>query len=182
MLTPVNVYAATNSDDPMKGRVGPIVGSIVFFAIAPGTIAGLIPYALTGWAQGTTSSVAPAVRMPGMLLCAAGLALILDCFARFALQGRGTPAPIAPTEHLVVSGAYRYVRNPMYVAVLSIVVGQALFFGSTRLMAYAAVVWLAFHLFVRLYEEPTLHARYGASYDRYCEQVGRWWPTWRAKG
>ena len=163
----------------MKGRFAPIVGSIVFFAIAPGTIAGLIPYALTGWTPGAASSVVPAVPVAGILLCAGGLALILDCFARFALQGRGTPAPIAPTEHLVVSGAYRYVRNPMYVAVLSIVVGQALFFGSTRLMAYAAVVWLAFQLFVGLYEEPTLHARYGASYDRYCERVGRWWPTFK---
>jgi protein-S-isoprenylcysteine O-methyltransferase Ste14 len=160
----------------MKGRIGPIVGSIVFFAIAPGTIAGVIPYALTGWTPGAASSVVPAVPAAGIVLCAAGLALILDCFARFALQGRGTPAPIAPTEHLVISGAYRYVRNPMYVAVLSIVAGQALFFGSTRLIVYAAILWLAFHLFVRLYEEPTLRARYGASYDRYCQEVRRWWP------
>ena len=158
----------------MKGRFGPIVGSIVFFAIAPGTIAGLIPYALTGWTPGTASSVVPAVPVAGFVLCAAGLALIIDCFARFALQGRGTPAPIAPTEQLVVSGAYRSVRNPMYVAVLSMIAGQALIFGSARLMAYAAIVWLAFHLFVRLYEEPTLRARYGASYDQYCAQVRRW--------
>ncbi len=158
----------------MKGRIGPIVGSIVFFAIAPGTIAGFIPYALTGWTPGAPSSVVPAVPVAGIVLCAAGLALIIDCFARFALQGRGTPAPIAPTEHLVVSGAYRYVRNPMYVAVLSIIAGQGLFFGSTRLMVYAAIVWLAFHLFVRLYEEPTLRARYGASYDQYRAQVRRW--------
>ncbi len=162
----------------MKGRIGPIVGSIVFFAIAPGTIAGLIPYALTGWTRGAASSVVPAVPVAGMLLSAAGLALIIDCFARFALQGRGTPAPIAPTEQLVVSGAYRYVRNPMYVSVLSMIAGQALFFGSTRLMAYAAIVWVAFDLFVRLYEEPTLRARYGASYDRYCERVGRWGWGW----
>jgi protein-S-isoprenylcysteine O-methyltransferase Ste14 len=160
--------------------MGPIVGSIVFFAIAPGTIAGLIPYALTGWLPGAPSSIVPAVPVAGMLLGAAGLALIIDCFARFALQGRGTPAPIAPTEQLVVSGAYRYVRNPMYVAVLSIIAGQALFFGSTRLVVYAAVVWLAFHLFVRFYEEPTLRARYGASYDHYCARVRRWLP--RARG
>ena len=158
----------------MTGRIGPIVGSIVFFAIAPGTIAGLIPYLLTGWMSGAPESVVPTVPAAGLLLVAAGLALIIDCFARFALQGRGTPAPVAPTEYLVVSGAYRYVRNPMYVAVVSIIAGQALFFGSARLMAYAAVIWLAFHVFVRTYEEPTLRARYGASYERYCEQVGRW--------
>ena len=164
----------------MKDRVGPIVGSIVFFAIAPGTVAGAIPYAITGWQ--TSTSTVPAIRVLGGLILAAGLALVIDCIARFALQGRGTPAPVAPTEYLVLSGAYRYVRNPMYVAVLSIIAGQALFFGSTRLMAYAAVVWLTFHLFVRLYEEPTLRARYGASYERYCERVRRWWPRFRAEG
>ncbi len=156
----------------MRGRLGPIVGSIVFFAFAPGIVAGLIPYLLTGWQPALPD--APAIRALGVLMFAMGLALVIDCVARFALQGRGTPAPIAPTEFLVVSGAYRYVRNPMYVAVLSMIAGQALFFGSTRLMAYAAIVWVAFDLFVRLYEEPTLRARYGASYDQYRVQVRRW--------
>jgi protein-S-isoprenylcysteine O-methyltransferase Ste14 len=105
------------------------------------------------------------------------LSVLLDSFARFALVGRGTPAPIAPTERLVISGLYRHVRNPMYLAVLSIIFGQALLFGSTTLLWYAAVLSLIVHAFVVLYEEPTLRRRYGAEYERYCQAVRRWRPS-----
>ena len=101
---------------------------------------------------------------------------ILHSFARFALEGRGTPAPVAPTETLVVSGQYRYVRNPMYVAVVGTVVGQALLFGSLPLVWYALALWVLFHAFVLAYEEPTLARTYGASYARYRTAVNRWLP------
>lgn len=111
----------------------------------------------------------------GMLIVLSGAGL-LDCFARFALQGRGTPAPVAPPRRLVVTGLYRHVRNPMYVAVVSLVLGQGLLFGNVRLLQYGALVWLLMHLFVRLYEEPKLRAVFGAEYEAYCAEVPRWIP------
>ena len=101
---------------------------------------------------------------------------------RFALKGLGTPAPIAPPERLVVTGLYRHVRNPMYVAVTSLIVGQALFFGDVRLLEYGLVLWAGFHLFVLAYEEPTLRAEFGAEYRDFCAHVRRWIPRlkpWR---
>ena len=88
----------------------------------------------------------------------AGVPGLVDAFARFALQGLGTPAPIAPTRNLVVTGLYRYVRNPIYVAVVAIILGQAVLIGDWRLIVYGALLWLAFHAFVVAYEEPTLRA------------------------
>lgn len=112
----------------------------------------------------------------GSLLIAAGLLVLLDSFARFALQGLGTPAPVLPTRHLVVTGFYRYVRNPMYVAVTSLILGQALLFGNVRVLRYGFAVWLAFHLFVLVYEEPTLQRTFGPEYQAFCANVPRWLP------
>jgi protein-S-isoprenylcysteine O-methyltransferase Ste14 len=117
------------------------------------------------------------------VLIAAGVAIVAECFLRFAIVGLGTPAPVAPTRSLVVSGLYRYVRNPMYVGVLATLVGQALLFGSLGLLVYASLVWAMFHAFACLYEEPTLRRRYGPSYLTYCAHVRRWWPrrtSWSA--
>jgi protein-S-isoprenylcysteine O-methyltransferase Ste14 len=153
------------------------LGSILFLVVAPGVVAGLIPYSLTGW-----ESLDPplALVVAGALLVAAGAIVLLHAFARFVLEGIGTPAPIAPTEHLVVGGAYRYVRNPMYLAVGSVILGQALLLGQTVLLAWLAGFGLMVEAFVRLHEEPTLTDRYGAEYARYCETVPRWRP--RMKG
>ncbi len=95
------------------------------------------------------------------------------------MEGRGTPAPVAPTERLVVGGLYGYVRNPMYLAVLAVIVGQVLLFGQLGLLVYAGLVALAFVVFVKAYEEPTLRARYGAEYDDYLREVPGWWPRLR---
>lgn len=118
-------------------------------------------------------------RILGVSLIAAGLPVLLDSFRRFATQGLGTPAPIFPTRHLVVSGLYRYVRNPMYVAVVSLILGQGLFFGDLRVLEYGIAIWAAFHLFVLFYEEPTLRTTYGAEYDLFCARVHRWIPRLR---
>ena len=121
-------------------------------------------------------------RYLGGVLIALGAIGLLDSFARFALQGMGTPAPTFPTERLVVTGLYRYVRNPMYVAVVAAIFGQGLLFGSAPLIAYGAAVWLAFHLFVVAYEEPALRRRFGAIYAAYQANVPRWIPRlapWR---
>ena len=170
----------------MKGtRTRAIVGSFVFFWAAPGVVAGVGPFAMVGWTIQPPLLGLPGGRAVGVAAVAAGLACLLDCFARFALQGRGTPGPVAQTEVLVASGLYRFVRNPMYISVLSIVSGQALLFGQTRLFAYAGVLLAVFHLFVLLYEEPSLRRRFGGSYETYCRHVGRWWPRltpWRSSG
>jgi len=121
-----------------------------------------------------------AFRVLGALLICAGLPLLLDSFARFALQGLGTPAPVAPPKHLVVSGLYRYVRNPMYVAVSSLIFGQGLLFGSVQVLKYGVAVFVGFHLFVLLYEEPVLRDKFGPEYDSYCRNVRRWWPRMKA--
>ena len=102
--------------------------------------------------------------------------MLITSFARFALDGLGTPAPIAPPRHLVVRGAYRYVRNPMYVALLAIVFGQALLLGNVELIVYGAVFWVACHFFVVLYEERNLGGRFGAAYEKYRAAVPRWLP------
>jgi protein-S-isoprenylcysteine O-methyltransferase Ste14 len=159
-----------------------VVGSFLFFWIAPAVVAGLIPYQLSRWRMEPPFLGSTATRVVGALLVALGIAALLECFARFAIKGRGTPAPIAPTETLVVTGLYRFVRNPMYVAVVSAILGQALLLGSTRLLAYALAVWTAFHIFVLAYEEPTLRQQFGESYDRYRAHVRRWIPRlvpWR---
>jgi protein-S-isoprenylcysteine O-methyltransferase Ste14 len=114
-----------------------------------------------------------------VLLLAAGLPVLLDSFGRFALKGLGTPAPIFPTRHLVVSGLFRYVRNPMYVAVLALIFGQGLLFGSVRILEYGIAIWVAFHLFVLMYEEPTMRRSFEPEYEAFCANVPRWIPRLR---
>jgi protein-S-isoprenylcysteine O-methyltransferase Ste14 len=154
-------------------------GSGVFLLLAPGVVAGLVPYAITGWRA--DQSVVPwlPVRVFGIVLVAAGVAALVSAFARFVIEGAGTPAPVAPTERLVIGGLYRHVRNPMYVAVLAVVLGQGLVLGRPVLLVYAAALWAAFATFVRWYEEPTLTRRYGADYAAYRQAVPAWWPRGR---
>lgn len=161
-------------------RSAALAFSGLFLLVAPGTLAGLIPFSLTeGWRQ-------PLGPLPlaaaGAMLIAGGALLLLECFSRFALQGHGTPAPVAPPTRLIVTGAYRRVRNPMYVAVVSLVLGQAAVFADPRLLGYAAVLWLGFHLFVLGYEEPTLRQSFPEDYRAFFAAVPRWIPRltpWR---
>lgn len=153
-------------------RIRPLVGSFVFLVLAPGVVAGVVPALISGWA----GSAPLAVAVAGWIAVAAGVVALLGAFARFALDGLGTPAPIAPTEQLVVSGSYQHVRNPMYLAVVAIIIGQAAIFGSVPLVIYAAVVLAVFIAFVQFYEQPTLRERYGAEYEAYCDAVPGWLP------
>jgi protein-S-isoprenylcysteine O-methyltransferase Ste14 len=150
--------------------------SAVFFLIAPGSLAGLVPYLLTRWQAHDWGAANTPARIAGAVLLAGGFVAIVECFRRFVTEGRGTPAPLRPPTTLVVHGLYRYVRNPMYVAVLAMTVGQALLLRRFILFGWAAAVWLNFHLFVVLYEEPKLRGTFGASYDAYRAGVRRWWP------
>jgi protein-S-isoprenylcysteine O-methyltransferase Ste14 len=151
-------------------------GTTVFLFAAPGTIAGLVPWWIGRWRVHAPFPGLMALRAIGFLLIAAAGAVLLECFARFAFQGIGTPAPIYPTRHLVVRGFYRYVRNPMYVAVVSLILGQSLFFGDVRVCAYGLFRWLAMHIFVIIYEEPTLQKTFGAEYTAFRQHIPRWLP------
>jgi protein-S-isoprenylcysteine O-methyltransferase Ste14 len=136
----------------------------------------LVPYGLTGW-DGSDPPLA--LQVAGAALLAAGGGVLAHTVIRFAVEGLGTPFPAAPTENLVVGGLYRYVRNPMYLAVLAIILGQAAILGRGVLVAYAAIFWAIVATFVSFYEEPTLSATFGEEYDAYRRAVRRWWP--RAK-
>jgi protein-S-isoprenylcysteine O-methyltransferase Ste14 len=154
-------------------------GTAAFLVIAPGAVAGLVPWWLTGWRPGADDPAG--LQIVGAVVMAAGVAVILAAFAQFAIQGLGTPAPPAPTEHLVVRGLYRYVRNPMYLAVVAIIAGQALLLSRPVLLGYAAAVAAACAAFVYGYEQPALARRYGAEYQAYKHAVPGWWPRLRPR-
>jgi protein-S-isoprenylcysteine O-methyltransferase Ste14 len=148
-----------------------------FFLAAPGVVAGLVPWLISGWDLPQTASAWVIVRVvAGAVLVLAAVLVLVRNFVRFVMEGRGTPAPIAPPEQLVVGGDYRYVRNPMYVAIVAAVLGQTVIFGSPALLIYAVAVWAVMATFVRGYEEPTLLRRFGTSYERYREHVRAWVP------
>lgn len=151
-----------------------VLNTLLFTVLVPATVAGWIPQTLHGNATATPSM---ALRALAFVLIALGIATYLHtAFWGFALRGHGTPAPIAPPQKLVVEGLHRYVRNPMYLGVLLIVIGQAALFHSAALMYYAAAFWLAAHFFVLLYEEPTLERTFGEEYRNYKQRVPRWIP------
>lgn len=166
-------------------RIAAVFGSALFLVLAPGTVAGFMPWWISRWRFETPVSGWLPLRVIGGLLAVAGAIVLVDSFARFALQGLGTPAPVLPTQHLVITGLYRYVRNPMYLAVASLIFGQGLLFGSLRVLAYGAIVCLCFHLFVIAYEEPTLLSTFGPEYENFRAAVPRWLPRltpWRGQG
>ena len=161
-----------------------VLGSAVFFVVAPFTLAGLVPWSITGWQLRPPFLGLELTRGIGAIMILAGVPGLVDAFARFALQGLGTPAPIAPPRNLVVTGLYRYVRNPIYVAVVAIILGQAVLMGDWRLIVYGALLWLVFHVFVVAYEEPTLERTFGREYEAFRAAVPRWIPRmtpWRSK-
>jgi protein-S-isoprenylcysteine O-methyltransferase Ste14 len=155
-------------------------GSSAFFVLAPGGVAGLVPWLLTGWH--VHRSYAWSWRALGVVLVVVGAAVLVHAFARFVVEGAGTPAPVAPTERLVVGGLYRHVRNPMYLAVAAAICGQALILGRPWLYAYAALFGAMVWVFVTFYEEPTLAQRYGAQYETYRSAVPGWRPRLRPWG
>jgi protein-S-isoprenylcysteine O-methyltransferase Ste14 len=160
------------------------LGSAVFFVAAPCVVAGLVPLLISGWQiRGPLSSFDIARMTLGGVLLVLAIVALVRAFARFVMEGGGTPAPVAPTERLVVGGEYRFVRNPMYLAVVTAILGQAMIFGSVALLLYAITVWAVMAAFVRWYEEPVLLERYGDEYERYCQAVRAWVPRlhpWQA--
>ena len=163
-------------------RAAAVIGTAIFFVFVPCVLAGVVPWWISRWEFQLSFLGVELARFVGAVLILAGAAGLVDSFVRFALQGLGTPAPIAPPQHLVVTGLYRYVRNPMYVALVAVILGQAILFGDWRLMTYGGLMWLAFHAFVLTYEEPVLAQKFGAEYEDFRANVPRWIPRsspWR---
>ena len=152
------------------------LGSLLFLLVAPGTIAGYIPLVLLKNGPRVETGIFAFLAFPLWLI---GSIILLWCFWDFTFKGRGTPAPIVPPKELVATGFYRYVRNPMYVGILAILLGHFLWFGYWNLLIYAILVFIAFHTFVAYYEEPTLKRKFGAAYEDYLKRVPRWIPRFR---
>jgi protein-S-isoprenylcysteine O-methyltransferase Ste14 len=164
-----------NPDD-VKARVLAVLGSGIFLVIVPGTVAGYIPWRICRWHAHTAFFGFAVFRGIGGLLIAVGVVLLLEAFLRFALQGVGTPAPILPPKHLVIGGSYRHVRNPMYCAVVALILGQGLLFGDSGVLLYGLCVWFFCHLFVVFYEEPALRKKFPGDYAIFSANVPRWIP------
>jgi protein-S-isoprenylcysteine O-methyltransferase Ste14 len=157
-------------------RLWALLGSLVFFVVAPGTILGLVPWWITSWQMKPAFLGNESTRFAGVGMIILGLVPLLSSFLRFAWDGLGTPAPIAPPKHLVVTGFYRRVRNPIYIALVIVLLGEALFFADGRVAEWAVVFWLGVFAAVLVYEEPTLREWFGEEYRTYCENVPRWIP------
>jgi protein-S-isoprenylcysteine O-methyltransferase Ste14 len=158
----------------MRQALGPILKTLLFTILVPGFVAGYVPYVLLG------AKPAPShdpLGWFGEALLVLGACIYFRCAWEFAVRGLGTPAPIAPTKFLVVSGLHRYVRNPMYIGVALVILGQAALFRAPHLAEYAALMLLTAHLFVIFYEEPTLRRQFGESYEEYRRTVPRWIPS-----
>ncbi len=150
--------------------------SLLFLVVAPGMVAGYIPLELLRRGPQIETGIVAWLALPFWLI---GGIILLWSFWNFIKQGRGTPAPIDPPKELVAVGFYQYTRNPMYVGVLSLIVGHFLWFGFWNLLIYAGVVLLAFNTFVAYYEEPTLRKKFGVVYEDYCKRVPRWIPKFK---
>jgi protein-S-isoprenylcysteine O-methyltransferase Ste14 len=154
-----------------------LIKTLIFTLVMPGTIGVYLPQSMKGGGV----ELPLAARGAGLALFACGAAIYFWCAWDFVSKGLGTPLPIDAPRVLVVKGLYRFTRNPMYVGVLSVILGQALYYGSLRVARYGCVVLACFYLFVLLYEEPTLRRLFGEQYEDYCREVPRWFlPRLRA--
>jgi protein-S-isoprenylcysteine O-methyltransferase Ste14 len=168
--------AVDQSGRPRDARLRAAAGSLLFLFVAPGVVAGLVPWGLTGWEVASPPLI---VAVVGYVILVAGVVVLLHAFLRFVIEGVGTPAPVAPTRHLVIGGLYRYVRNPMYVAVALTILGQAMVLGRPVLLVYALVFGVTVASFVYFYEQPTLTRQFGAEYEAYRDAVPAWLPRRR---
>jgi protein-S-isoprenylcysteine O-methyltransferase Ste14 len=164
-------------------RLRAAAGSLLFLIAVPGVVAGVVPYALTGWRTPSNVPLPAQVGGAGLVIC--GVLVLVYAFVQFVWEGRGTPAPVAPTEQLVVHGPYRWVRNPMYLAVAAIIGGQAIVLSSGEVALWLVAFLVAVWVFVTTYEQPTLRSRYGSAYETYQRAVPGWRPRlrpWRGPG
>jgi protein-S-isoprenylcysteine O-methyltransferase Ste14 len=157
-----------------------LLRSLFFTFLLPGTVTVLIPYWIISSSDVGVFENSYSFRYFGAPLIVIGSSGLLWCIWQFFSEGHGTLAPIDAPKHLVIRGLYKYVRNPMYVSVVSILIGEAILFLSTAIMTEAGIFMVLAYLFVVFYEEPTLRRQFGESYERYSNTVGRWIPRWRS--
>jgi protein-S-isoprenylcysteine O-methyltransferase Ste14 len=150
--------------------------TLLWSIFVPGTLTTLVPYLLLSSGIELVPVELSGFRFIGLIPIALGALLYLWCAWDFTFSGKGTPAPFDPPKEIVVGGLYRHVRNPMYVAALLVLIGEAILFESALILVYAAIVFSVFHLWIIFYEEPTLRRKFGASYEKYCLKVRRWIP------
>lgn len=152
-----------------------LLRNLFFTLLQPGVVAGLVPYLLlrNEWRDLWHSSF-NILQYAGILLFATGLVIMLDCILRFALEGKGTLSPVDPTRELVASGLYRLSRNPMYVGVMTMLLGETVFCESVYLLIYSTLIFVLFHTFIITIEEPRLRKDFGNAYEAYCKKVRRW--------
>jgi protein-S-isoprenylcysteine O-methyltransferase Ste14 len=162
----------------MTSALGPILKTILFTIFVPGSVLGVVPFWLVG---GLRRPVPGSLTWLGVLIILLGAAIYFRCAWEFAVRGLGTPAPIAPTRFLVTTALHRYVRNPMYIGVLGVLLGEAITFRAVVLFKYWVFCFVAVYLFVLLYEEPTLRRQFGESYEEYRRSVPRWIPRFRRR-
>ena len=154
-----------------------LVRAVTYAALFIGLVLIYVPARLLSWSGIVRPAAIEVQQVAGMVIGAAGAAVALWCVFTFTSIGRGTPAPFDPPRRLVIRGPYRFVRNPMYIGAGLALAGAALFYESLPLLGYTGFFFLATHLFVVWYEEPTLRRTFGQEYEAYCRQVRRWWPS-----
>jgi protein-S-isoprenylcysteine O-methyltransferase Ste14 len=150
------------------------IKNIIFAILVPGTVAVYVPYFIFRSSDALQWPGISLLSISGMIIGGIGIALLLHCIITFAVQGKGTPAPIDPPKSLVIYGAYRYTRNPMYLSVLIILLSWAIVFKSIPVFIYAGIVFVCFHFFVQLFEEPSLRKKFGKPYQDYYNSIPRW--------
>ena len=160
--------------------IGLAARSLIWAALLPGLFAGYVPWRYFGLREVRIELSNP-VHLVGLASLTIGILLLAACIGEFAARGRGTLSPLDPPRHLVVRGLYRYVRNPMYLSVTAIVLGEVLLTSSTALLVYWIIWFVTANMFVLIYEEPALRNEFGASYEDYCRRVGRWFPRLRPR-
>jgi protein-S-isoprenylcysteine O-methyltransferase Ste14 len=158
-------------DEGWYAAMATLLKTLLFTVVVPGTVTVYIP---VFWMRPDWPTSAGLLQWLGLTVLAIGIAIYAWCASEFTFRGGGTPAPIDPPKRLVMGGLYRYSRNPMYVGILSILCGEALYFASLRHLGYAAGVFAMFESFIIFYEEPHLRQAFGEAYLRYCRAVPRW--------
>lgn len=154
----------------------PLVRTVTYASLFIGLVLIYVPARVLSWSGIVRPAAIEVQQIIGMVIGAAGAAIALWCIFAFATIGKGTPMPLDPPRRLVIKGPYRYVRNPMYLGAGLALASAALFYESFPLLGYAGFFFLATHIFVLWYEEPTLRETFGQEYEAYCRQVRRWWP------
>lgn len=156
----------------VSSRLGLVLRTLAFTLLVPGSVTVLVPFLLRGF-EVFSLPLGP-LRYVGLAILALGIAIYAWCARDFTVVGQGTPNPDDPPRKLVVSGLYRYSRNPMYLGVLTILLGETIWLESSTLLIYTVLMFIGFHLRVLLYEEPILRESFGPEFEVYCQRVRRW--------